>query len=68
MKIKAGPKGRHIEIPDGFEVIVGVHPQLGDKFLLCPTYDRWIDVDQQDVDDDFSEYDCLIRPINKERR
>lgn len=60
---KVGDKGRHVEIPEGWEVVKSGGPKLGDRFLLCPSYDRWVDIDKDDLDDVLANYDCLIRKV-----
>lgn len=64
---KVGPKNRHVDIPDGWQRVTSGKVLRGDKFLLCPSYTKWILVDEEDLQDCMmaENFDCLIRPIGK---
>ena len=64
MIVKIGPKQKHIKVPDGYNVVKEGKVKQGDIFCAVGDYPKiyWQRVDDEDVGDDISYYDCLIRP------
>jgi hypothetical protein len=60
--IKWGPKNRHIQIPDGYEIVKEGNVELNDMFLNLSTY-RFNMVDEDDLRDSVESFDVLIRKI-----
>ena len=65
VKVKVGEKGRHVELPEGFCRVIAGRPVVGDLYLRCPHYDRWLRVEPEDCDMNANEFDCLIRRMEK---
>ncbi len=59
MLIRVGPKGRHMVIPDGWEIITNVPMQPGDLCANIYTA-RWEGIDDEDVGM-FPWQECVIR-------
>lgn len=64
--IKVGPKERHIEIPDGFDVVTEGTCQDGDYFAqayeLQKGTAKWISAGDCEIGDPFDMFDLLIHP------
>lgn len=60
--IKFGPKNRHIQIPDGYEIVREGHVKEKDMFLNLSTY-RFNMVDIDDLNDNVESFDLLIRKV-----
>ena len=62
--IKAGPKEKHIPIPDGWELVKEGKCKKGDKYLYCRDLFKtvsWNFAVQEDVGCSFEEFEALIR-------
>lgn len=58
--VKIGPKGRHLMIPEGWELIPAGQCKPGDRFANLYTR-RWQEVDADDIGDPAELFDYLIR-------
>jgi hypothetical protein len=68
MPIRIGPKGRHLQIPDGWELVTEGFCSQGDRFLdaSLAKFDgkaNWILSTKEDWGDPFDQFDVLIRTV-----
>jgi len=65
--IKVGDKEKHVMIPDDYELVIRSdleYVKEGDKFLNLFN-NRWDDVESDDIGMPTSQFDFLIRKVNK---
>lgn len=58
--LKIGPKGRHLHVPPGWELVTEGRVQEGDKFANLYTL-QWQLVELDDLGDPVEWFDYLIR-------
>ncbi len=73
MKIKVGPKGRHVEIPEGWERVESGLACKDDRFLNLMYFEKgtvvWSKVDKEDLECGLmaADYWCLMRSNRLEK-
>lgn len=65
--IKIGSKGRHLVVPEGWNLIKEGFVKKGDLFANLMTF-KWTPIDNQDLEENSqaNEFDFLIRKSNKD--